>query len=63
MALFSSKWEPPLNPGRFKLMLERQREGVAKAKKVGRYKGRKPIAPELRDVVLQLAAARETAPE
>ena len=37
-------------------MLERQREGVAKAKSAGKYKGRKPIAPERRQEVLRLAA-------
>ena len=42
------------------MMLERQREGVAKAKAAGRYKGRKPIAPELRDAVLQLASLGTT---
>jgi DNA invertase Pin-like site-specific DNA recombinase len=38
------------------MMLERQREGVAKAKLAGKYKGRKPIAPERRQEVLRLAA-------
>jgi DNA invertase Pin-like site-specific DNA recombinase len=38
------------------MMLERQREGVAKAKSAGKYKGRKPIAPERRQEVLRLAA-------
>ena len=38
------------------MMLERQREGVAKAKAAGKYKGRKPIAPERRQQVLRLAA-------
>jgi DNA invertase Pin-like site-specific DNA recombinase len=38
------------------MMLERQREGIAKAKSEGRYKGRKPIAEELRHNVLKLAA-------
>lgn len=42
------------------MMLERQREGVAKAKAAGRYKGRKPVAPELRDAVLQLASLGTT---
>ena len=35
--------------------LERQREGVVKAKAAGNYKGRKPISPYRRDAVLQLA--------
>jgi DNA invertase Pin-like site-specific DNA recombinase len=38
------------------MMLERQREGVAKAKSAGKYKGRKPVAPERRQEVLRLAA-------
>ena len=38
------------------MMLERQREGIAKAKSEGRYKGRKPIEAERRHSVLQLAA-------
>ena len=28
------------------MMLERQREGIAKAKSAGKYKGRKPIASD-----------------
>jgi DNA invertase Pin-like site-specific DNA recombinase len=28
------------------MMLERQREGIGKAKSAGKYKGRKPIAPD-----------------
>lgn len=38
------------------IMLERQREGVAKAKAAGKYKGRKPLATELRKEVVKLAA-------
>lgn len=38
------------------IMLERQREGVAKAKMAGKYKGRKPIAPERQLEVITLAA-------
>jgi len=38
------------------IMLERQREGVAKAKVAGKYKGRKPLADELRREVVSLAA-------
>ncbi|MEX3582434.1 MAG: hypothetical protein VB137_07015 [Burkholderia sp.] len=41
-----------------KMMLERQREGVAKA--AGRYKERKPISSELREAVLQLASLGTT---
>ncbi|MBE0437887.1 MAG: recombinase family protein, partial [Methylomicrobium sp.] len=37
------------------IMLERQREGVAKAKAAGKYKGRKPLATELRQEVVSLA--------
>lgn len=37
------------------IMLERQREGVAKAKAAGKYKGRKPIALNRRQEVLHLA--------
>ena len=37
------------------IMLERQREGVAKAKTAGKYKGRKPIASERRQEVVRLA--------
>jgi DNA invertase Pin-like site-specific DNA recombinase len=42
------------------MMLERQREGIAKAKSAGKYKGRKPIAPERQQHVLRLAAERAT---
>jgi DNA invertase Pin-like site-specific DNA recombinase len=38
------------------IMLERQREGVAKAKAAGKYKGRKPLATELRQEVVALAS-------
>jgi DNA invertase Pin-like site-specific DNA recombinase len=38
------------------IMLERQREGVAKAKAAGKYKGRKPIAQEIRHDVRELVA-------
>lgn len=39
------------------IMLERQREGVAKAKVAGKYKGRKPIAIDRQQEVLRLVAA------
>lgn len=42
------------------MMLERQREGIAKAKSDGRYKGRKPIEAERRHRVLTLAAEGAT---
>ena len=42
------------------MMLERQREGIAKAKSEGRYKGRKPIEAERRESVLKLAAEGAT---
>ena len=38
------------------MMLERQREGIAKAKSEGRYKGRKPTARARADEVLALRA-------
>lgn len=38
------------------MMLERQREGIAKAKSLGRYKGRKPTAQAKADEVRSLAA-------
>lgn len=37
------------------IMLERQREGVAKAKAAGRYKGRKPISQIRQKEVIRLA--------
>lgn len=37
------------------MMLERQREGIAKAKGEGRYKGRKPTAMAQSDTIKQLA--------
>ena len=36
------------------IMLERQREGIAKAKSAGKYKGRKPIAINRRQEVMRL---------
>lgn len=38
------------------IMLERQREGIAKAKAEGKYKGRKPTAQAKTDEVLKLLA-------
>ncbi|MGJ0491027.1 recombinase family protein [Methylobacter sp.] len=38
------------------IMLERQREGVAKAKAASKYKGRKPLTTELRQEVVALAS-------
>lgn len=38
------------------MMLERQREGIAKAKSEGRYKGRKPTARAKADQVMELKA-------
>ena len=38
------------------MMLERQREGIVKAKAEGKYKGRKPIADAQRLEVLRLNA-------
>ncbi|ACB93632.1 recombinase family protein (plasmid) [Xylella fastidiosa subsp. fastidiosa] len=42
------------------MMLERQREGVARAKAAGKYKGRKPISAAQRAEVLSLAALKLT---
>lgn len=39
------------------IMLERQREGVAKAKTAGKYKGRKPIASDLQQEVIRLVTS------
>lgn len=36
------------------IMLERQREGVAKAKAAGKYKGRRPLASDIQEEVLRL---------
>ena len=36
------------------MMLERQREGIAKAKIEGKYKGRKPLSADLRQQVITL---------
>lgn len=41
-------------------MLERQREGIAKAKKEGKYKGRKPTAQRLADEAKRLLAEGNT---
>ncbi|RTM01172.1 recombinase family protein [Ancylobacter aquaticus] len=38
------------------LMLERQREGIAKAKEEGKYKGRAPTARRQADEVIRLKA-------
>lgn len=38
------------------MMLERQREGVAKAKAAGKYKGRKPLSIDRRQEVISLAS-------
>lgn len=42
------------------LMLERQREGIAKAKADGKYTGRKPISEAKADEVLRLRADKMT---
>ena len=39
------------------IMLERQREGVAKAKAKGKYKGRKPIAMDRQREVIRLVSS------
>lgn len=43
------------------IMLERQREGIAKAKAAGKYKGRKPTARAKADEVVALRAAGQGA--
>jgi len=45
------------------IMLERQREGIAKAKAEGKFKGRKPLAKEISDEILRLADTRMTRKE
>lgn len=42
------------------IMLERQREGVAKAKAAGRYKGRKPLSSEKQEEVMRLLKSGTT---
>ena len=41
-------------------MLERQREGIAKAKSAGKYKGRAPLARAKTELVLEMVAAGKT---
>jgi DNA invertase Pin-like site-specific DNA recombinase len=45
------------------IMLERQREGIAKAKAEGKFKGRKPLDPEIIKEVLRLCETRITRKE
>lgn len=45
------------------IMLERQREGIAKAKAEGRYKGRKPTAQAKADQVRTMRAEGATVPQ
>jgi DNA invertase Pin-like site-specific DNA recombinase len=42
------------------IMLERQKEGIEKAKAEGKYKGREPIPQEIRDEVIRLSGLRWT---
>jgi len=42
------------------IMLERQREGIAKAKAEGKYKGRQPISDEIRNEIVRLSEYRWT---
>jgi DNA invertase Pin-like site-specific DNA recombinase len=42
------------------MMLEQQREGVAKAKAAGKYNGRKPVAEAIRQEVVRLTRERMT---
>lgn len=45
------------------LMLERQREGIAKAKSEGKYKGRQPTAMSRSEEVIKLIEAGHKAPD
>ncbi|MBK5937639.1 recombinase family protein [Halorhodospira halophila] len=45
------------------IMLERQREGIEKARRAGKYKGRKPTARARADEVLELRGAGKGATE
>ena len=45
------------------IMLERQREGIAKAKAAGKYKGRKPTAREKADEIIALRGEGKGATE
>lgn len=38
------------------IMLERQKEGIAKAKAAGKFKGRKPMPGEIKEAILNLAS-------
>ena len=42
------------------MMLERHREGIVNAKAEGKYRGRKPVAADKRNSVLQLATSGMT---
>jgi DNA invertase Pin-like site-specific DNA recombinase len=42
------------------VMLERQREGIAKAKSDGKYKGRAPLARAKAELILEMVAAGKT---
>lgn len=42
------------------IMLERQREGISKAKSEGKYKGRKSIRPDIKQNVIKLVANGES---
>jgi DNA invertase Pin-like site-specific DNA recombinase len=42
------------------IMLERQREGIEKAKADGKYKGREPIPDEIRNEIVRLSELRWT---
>jgi DNA invertase Pin-like site-specific DNA recombinase len=54
LAGWSSTSLPPLPQFEREMMLERQREGIAKAKVAGKYKGRKPIARAKADDAVHL---------
>lgn len=42
------------------IMLERQREGISKAKSDGKYKGRKPLQSNIKENVIRLASSGMT---
>ena len=41
-------------------MLERQREGIAKAKSAGKYKGRAPLARAKAELILEMVRSGKT---
>lgn len=45
------------------MMLERQRDGIAKAKREGKYRGRKPTSPRVREEIVKLSQQGRTKAE